>query len=142
MSVGVMKDYKQRDLRASHTGSVVELEHLKIKRVFGISAMIFDLQIFFFSHPSCTLMRHWQGDVCRQQHCFDVFRSYAVVRVQHLITEGIEQRIRSLHNIGLHRIPFIALSTCTGHDFCQVVAPFSSRRGIPILFSPFHHAKT
>jgi hypothetical protein len=33
MSVGVMEDYKLRDLRASlsHTGLVVELEHLKIK---------------------------------------------------------------------------------------------------------------
>ena len=31
MSVGVMEDYKLRDLRVSHTGSVVELEHLKIK---------------------------------------------------------------------------------------------------------------
>jgi hypothetical protein len=33
MSVGVMENYKLRDLRASpHTGLVVELEHLKIKR--------------------------------------------------------------------------------------------------------------
>jgi hypothetical protein len=32
MSVGVMEDYKLRDLLASHTlGLVVELEHLKIK---------------------------------------------------------------------------------------------------------------
>ncbi len=31
MSVGVMEDYKLRDLRASYTGLVVELEHLKIK---------------------------------------------------------------------------------------------------------------
>jgi hypothetical protein len=35
MSVGVMEDYKLRDLRVSHTvthtGLVVELEHLKIK---------------------------------------------------------------------------------------------------------------
>ena len=32
MSVRVMEDYKLRDLGASHTlGSVVELEHLKIK---------------------------------------------------------------------------------------------------------------
>ncbi len=38
MNVGVMKDYKLRDLRASkrftrlsHTGLVVVLEHLKIK---------------------------------------------------------------------------------------------------------------
>jgi hypothetical protein len=31
MSVGVLEDYKLRDLRDSHTGLVVELEHLKIK---------------------------------------------------------------------------------------------------------------
>jgi hypothetical protein len=33
MSVGVMQDYKVRDLRnsESYTGLVVELEHLKIK---------------------------------------------------------------------------------------------------------------
>jgi hypothetical protein len=32
MSVGVMEDYKLRDLRSSHTlGLVVELEDLKIK---------------------------------------------------------------------------------------------------------------
>jgi hypothetical protein len=34
MRVGVIKDYKLRDLRASHsyTGLVVELEHLKKRR--------------------------------------------------------------------------------------------------------------
>jgi hypothetical protein len=31
MNVGVMKDYRLRDLRGSHTGLVVVLEHLKIK---------------------------------------------------------------------------------------------------------------
>ena len=32
MSVGVMEDYKLRDfMRLTHTGLVVELEHLKIK---------------------------------------------------------------------------------------------------------------
>ena len=31
MSVGVMEDYKLRDLRVSYTGLVVELEHLKIE---------------------------------------------------------------------------------------------------------------
>ena len=31
MSVGVMEDYKLRDLCASHTVLFVELEHLKIK---------------------------------------------------------------------------------------------------------------
>jgi len=36
MSFGVMEDYKLRDLRVSltHTGLVVELEHLKIKTRF------------------------------------------------------------------------------------------------------------
>jgi hypothetical protein len=31
MNVGVMKNYKLRDLHVSHTVLVVELEHLKIK---------------------------------------------------------------------------------------------------------------
>ncbi len=42
MSVGVIEDYKLRDLRASHTGLVVELEHhfgkkLRFAFVFAIS---------------------------------------------------------------------------------------------------------
>jgi hypothetical protein len=53
MNVGVMKNYKLRDLRASHTlsGLVVELEHLKIKTLTKANQLRprnFVFRYFFF----------------------------------------------------------------------------------------------